>query len=94
MSIKSVIVFLEGEEPFELEVTKINFMCINDFLFQKSKIYKSFQFDGSERPWDYSDEFMENKYFKGYLFKRIKKGHQGLKWFDCRIKVILEKYGK
>ncbi len=75
----------EDDEQLTIEVKRVYTRgCVNDYGL-KSKEYNYFQFDGSDRPSDFKDEYREDVWFRGYLIGKKKDGKNPI--IECEIQV-------
>ena len=80
-----IVVESEHIETVNIEVKRVYTRgCINDYGL-KSKEYNYFQFDSSDRPSDFREEYQEEQWFRGYLIGKKVDGHNIV--VDCRIQV-------
>jgi len=79
---KLIVNPLDGNEKFEVEVTKVLTGGINDYLIAHKK-FRAFQFDCYDRPKHYHSENLLIIHFSGYLIGRGKH-----KTIECSIQVI------
>ena len=80
-----IVVKSEHIDDVTIEVKRVYTRgCVNDYGLE-SKKYNYFQFDTSDRPSDFKEEYREEQWFRGYLIGKKKDGKNPI--IECRIQV-------
>jgi hypothetical protein len=82
---KTIICYIEGEDPIEIPIKKVMYRCVDDYKLDHKR-FRAFQFDGI-KPSYYSKDYVENEWFFGYLITKTKDGVR--KVVDCKVQVRL-----
>jgi hypothetical protein len=80
--IKNIIVRIEGQEPFNIDVLReMTYSAINDFKLKHPE-YSYFQYDSVKHDFWGDDAQAKSRWLRGYLIRK------GLKLGDARSQIV------